>query len=102
MTRSTRAPRFTWNRHEVAVQLGRILREAREKLGVSQHELSRRTGLSQAAISYYERGASVPSIHVLARLATELMIKLRLDFEEGRVTLVRVVSAQERIERAGV
>ncbi|MDR1533661.1 MAG: helix-turn-helix domain-containing protein [Planctomycetota bacterium] len=36
-------------------EVGDVLREYREKLGVSQSELSRRTGIPQARISHYER-----------------------------------------------
>ena len=37
------------------VSVGRRIREAREALGLSQHELAERVGVSQRAVSYVEK-----------------------------------------------
>lgn len=43
--------------------------EAREKTGLSQSEVARRIGATQAAISYFEQGLKIPSVPVLLNLA---------------------------------
>ena len=45
-----------------------LLREARRRAGLTQHELARRAGTTQSAISAYETGASSPSVATLQRL----------------------------------
>ena len=47
---------------------GVALRSARTRAGLSQGELARRTGTSQATISAYEHGRKQPSVATLARL----------------------------------
>lgn len=45
------------------------LTAAREKVGLSQSEVARRIGATQAAISYFEQGLKIPSVPVLLNLA---------------------------------
>lgn len=45
------------------------LTAAREKTGLSQSEVARRIGATQAAISYFEQGLKIPSVPVLLNLA---------------------------------
>jgi transcriptional regulator with XRE-family HTH domain len=47
---------------------GTALRHARLDAGISQAELARRAGTSQATISAYENGTKVPSVSTLSRL----------------------------------
>lgn len=51
---------------------------ARAKVGISQSELSKLTGIDQSDISKIERGAANPSISTLNRLATALGMKLEI------------------------
>jgi transcriptional regulator with XRE-family HTH domain len=44
------------------------LRDARRRAGLTQAELARRGGTSQATISAYERGRKEPSLETLSRL----------------------------------
>jgi transcriptional regulator with XRE-family HTH domain len=48
--------------------LGQIIREAREKAGLSQEELAQRVGLTQGALSFIERGLVEPRLSTLLRL----------------------------------
>ena len=50
------------------MDIGATLREARLSAGLSQSELARRAGTSQATISAYESGAKRPSVETLSRL----------------------------------
>lgn len=45
------------------------LTAAREKVGLSQSEVARRIGATQAVISYFEQGLKIPSVPVLLNLA---------------------------------
>lgn len=48
------------------------LRELREELGLTQAQLAQRSGISQGAISMYERAASDPSASSLMAMAKAL------------------------------
>lgn len=60
-----------------------IFREKREKLGLSQHELARRLGLTQTFVSEIERGRKNPSLEQFFRICQALDIKLFPDEEES-------------------
>ncbi len=49
-----------------------ILHEIREEKGLSQSELARRSGVSQAFISQIEKGEKVPTIFIAKRIAMAL------------------------------
>src|ERR1700677_2080155 len=66
------------HRFEAAIELGLQFRDARVTLGVSQRELSERSGVRQADISRIERGAGNPTEATLQRLATALDKHLEL------------------------
>ncbi len=54
--------------------------DARTKSGMSQQELSARTGITQADISRMEHGNANPSIRTLKRLAMGLGKRLQIQF----------------------
>lgn len=58
----------------------RALVDARTSEGMSQKELSERTGINQADISKIENGTRNPSLSMLKRLADGLGMTLRLEF----------------------
>jgi transcriptional regulator with XRE-family HTH domain len=47
---------------------GQLIREARERHGLTQAELARRAGTTQTAISRLEAGGRSPSVETLGRL----------------------------------
>lgn len=51
------------------MQLGDSIRLRREAKGLTQAELGRQCGLTDAAICYYERGTRKPGIKALLALA---------------------------------
>lgn len=53
---------------------------ARIKLGITQKELSGRTGITQSDISKIENGNANPSIKTLKRLADALGCQLKVEF----------------------
>ncbi|MBA3430383.1 MAG: helix-turn-helix transcriptional regulator [Actinobacteria bacterium] len=57
---------------------GNLLKLARNDAGLSQHELARRAGTSQATLSAYERGRKSPSLETLARIVRAAGLDLRI------------------------
>lgn len=46
-----------------------VLRQLRNKAGMSQEELAKRLGMSKSAISMYESGSREPSLEILEAIA---------------------------------
>lgn len=56
----------------LAAEVGEHVREARESAGLSQRELARRMGTSQAAVDRLEAGGVAPTLTTLQRVASAL------------------------------
>ena len=54
--------------------------DARKASGLTQKELSERTGIAQGDISKLERGSANPSIKTLKRLAKGMDMSLKIEF----------------------
>ena len=54
--------------------------DARKASGLTQKELSERTGIAQSDISKIENGNANPSINTLQRLAKGMGMRLRIEF----------------------
>ena len=54
--------------------------DARQKAGLTQKELSDRTGIAQGDISKLENGNANPSIRTLQRLANGMGMTLKVEF----------------------
>lgn len=54
--------------------------EARKEQNLTQKELSKRTGITQADISRIENGTRNPSLEMLKRLAKGLGMRLKVEF----------------------
>lgn len=54
--------------------------DARKQTGMTQKELSERTGIAQGDISKLEKGNANPSLKTIQRLAKGLGMKVRLEF----------------------
>ncbi|HCV55956.1 MAG: helix-turn-helix transcriptional regulator [Galactobacillus timonensis] len=64
--------------------------EARNSEGLTQKELSQRTGITQADISRIENGTRNPSLEMLKRLAKGLGMRLKVEFvPESKVKVVQ-------------
>ena len=55
--------------------------EARKNSGLTQKQLSERTGIAQGDISKIEKGNANPSLNTLKRLAKAMDMKLKIVFE---------------------
>ena len=62
--------------HAVCVQIVRLLREERERRGLSKYAVALRSGLSEQMIGYVERGLRQPSLETTVRLAAGLEVNL--------------------------
>jgi transcriptional regulator with XRE-family HTH domain len=54
--------------------------DARKNTGLTQKELSERTGIAQGDISKLENGSANPSLKTLQRLATAMDMRLKVEF----------------------
>ena len=54
--------------------------DARKRSGLTQAELSERTGIAQGDISKLENGNANPSVRTLQRLAAGMGMRLRVEF----------------------
>jgi len=59
------------------MDLGTVLRQARERLGLRQIDLARRLRVKQSSISQWESGKHVPDVGNRIALAAELRIALQ-------------------------
>jgi ribosome-binding protein aMBF1 (putative translation factor) len=67
----------------LAFELGRTVRELRERRGWSQAQLSQAAGLTQSAIARFEAGGTMPTLLMLVRLARSLDASLAIQFQPG-------------------
>jgi transcriptional regulator with XRE-family HTH domain len=65
----------------LAFELGRAVRELRERRGWSQAQLAKASGMTQSAVARFEAGGTVPTLPVLERLAAALDVSLSVSFE---------------------
>ena len=64
--------------------------DARNQKGLTQRELSERTGITQADISRIESGTRNPSLSMVKRLANGLGMRLKLEFiQEGTAKIAK-------------
>jgi ribosome-binding protein aMBF1 (putative translation factor) len=64
----------------LAFELGRSVRELRERRGWSQTQLAKASGMTQSAVARFEAGGTVPTLAVLERLAAALDVSLKVGF----------------------
>lgn len=57
-------------------RLAKNLERLRTERKMTQEELAKRVGVSQAAIAQYETGAAVPRLYVTVKIANALSIKI--------------------------
>ena len=72
--------RKEWQKSEAAYQVTRALIEARIKKKISQRQLAKKAGTTQAVISRIENMSVSPSIGLLQRIAASIGKKLEIRF----------------------
>jgi ribosome-binding protein aMBF1 (putative translation factor) len=64
----------------LAFELGRAVRELRERRGWSQTQLADAASMTQSAVARFEAGGTTPTLPVLERLARALDVELSVRF----------------------
>ena len=67
------------------MQVIKLLREERERRGISKYALSARCGLAQQTISYVERGLRQPSFETVLRIADGIGVDLAVFIKKARL-----------------
>jgi len=86
--------RKEWDALEPEFAIVQALIDARKNVGLTQKQLSERTGIAQSDISKLESGGGNPSLRTLKRLAAAMDMTLRLEFTPS------VASNKNRIAQA--
>lgn len=68
------------NEYDITAEISELVQTLRNEAGLSQKQLSEKTGISQANISKFENGHHIPSIDILKRIADALGKRLIVDF----------------------
>ena len=71
----------------MCAQVIKLLREEREKRGISKYVLSAQCGLAQQTISYMERGLRQPSFETILRIADGMGVNLEDVLSRARGTV---------------
>lgn len=82
LARRTKDPQFAaeYEALEPEFAIIQAMIDARKYAGITQKQLSERTGIDQADISKLENGSANPSIKTLQRLAAGMDMKLKVEF----------------------
>lgn len=70
-----------WDALEPEFAIIQAMIDARTKAGLTQKQLSERTGIAQADISKLERGNANPSLRTLRRLAAGMGMQVKIEFQ---------------------
>ena len=69
-----------WDTLEPEFAIIQAMIDARKTTGLTQKQLSERTGIAQGDISRIENGNANPSLNTLKRLATAMDMTLKIEF----------------------
>ena len=67
----------------LAAEVGERVREAREAAGLTQRELARRMGTSQAAVDRLEAGGVAATLTTLQRVASALGLQVSIELRHS-------------------
>ena len=70
-----------WDALEPEFSIMQAMIDARKASGLTQKQLSERTGIAQADISKLESGNANPSLKTLQRLAAGMGMKVKVEFQ---------------------
>lgn len=78
--------------HTLCTRIVRLLREERERQGMSKYAIEQKTGVSQQMVGYVERGLRKPSLEVTIRIAAALEVNLEDVIQQARGKVTRRTS----------
>ena len=73
-----------WDTLQPELTIAQAMIDARKESGLTQKQLSERTGIAQADISKLERGNANPSLRTLQRLAAGMGMNVRIEFVSNK------------------
>ncbi len=73
--------RQEWEALEPEFAIVQAIIDARKESGLTQKQLSERTGIAQADISKLESGNANPSVRTLQRLAAGMGMRVKIEFQ---------------------
>ena len=82
LNRQLQRPSFKaeWDTLQPELTIAQAMIDARKESGLTQKQLSERTGIAQADISKLERGNANPSLRTLQRLAAGMGMNVKIEF----------------------
>lgn len=86
LNRQLQQPSFKaeWDTLQLELTIAQAMIDARKESGLTQKQLSERTGIAQADISKLERGNANPSLRTLQRLAAGMGMNVRIEFVSNK------------------
>ena len=86
LNRQLQRPSFKaeWDALQPELTIAQAMIDARKESGLTQKQLSERTGIAQADISKLERGNANPSLRTLQRLAAGMGMNIRNEFVSNK------------------
>ena len=86
-----------WDALQPELTIAQAMLDARKESGLTQKQLSERTGIAQADISKLERGNANPSLRTLQRLAAGMGMNVKIEFVTNKELLFRQTISPERL-----
>ena len=86
-----------WDALQPELTIAQAMIDARKESGLTQKQLSERTGIAQADISKLERGNANPSLRTLQRLAAGMGMNVKIEFVTNKYLLFRQYISPERL-----
>ena len=86
LNRQLQRPSFKaeWDALQPELTIAQAMIDARKESGLTQKQLSERTGIAQADISKLERGNANPSLRTLQRIAAGMGMNVRIEFVSNK------------------
>lgn len=86
LNRQLQRPSFKaeWDTLQPELTIAQAMIDARKESGLTQKQLSERTGIAQSDISKLERGNANPSLRTLQRLAAGMGMNVRIEFVSNK------------------
>ena len=86
LNRQLQRPSFKaeWDTLQPELTIAQAMIDARKESGLTQKQLSERTGIAQADISKLEQGNANPSLRTLQRLAAGMGMNVRIEFVSNK------------------
>jgi transcriptional regulator with XRE-family HTH domain len=81
-----------------SIVIGRAVREARQRVGITQAELARRLGSSAPHVCALENGKANPTIGHLSDIATALGLELHVEFRALPLLLEPIDSPSSHLD----